>query len=177
MGPSASAGNAPQPVWGPDLGCNKHKGRPLPCSSAAQPASCAPGDMPARRRTTRDCGLVRGLARALRLTLVRLIGVGKTYRSLKGSDYTAVADFNLDIEAGEFFCLLGTSGCGKTTVLNMVAGFEPVTSGDIRITGTAIEGPGADRGGVFPGDDSLYSWLTALGNVDVGLRTPGVSPR
>ena len=45
------------------------------------------------------------------------------------------ATFTLDIEPGEFFCLLGTSGCGKTTVLNMVAGFEPATSGDIRIGG------------------------------------------
>lgn len=108
------------------------------------------------------------------MALVRLAGVGKVYRSLQGSDYAAVSDFNLDIEAGEFFCLLGTSGCGKTTVLNMVAGFEAATSGQIEIAGRAIKGPGADRGVVFQGDDSLYPWLTALGNVEFGLRMRGL---
>ena len=58
------------------------------------------------------------------MALVQLAEVSKVYRSLRGSDYEAVRDFSLDIEPGEFFCLLGTSGCGKTTVLNMVAGFE-----------------------------------------------------
>ena len=67
------------------------------------------------------------------MALVQLAGVSKVYRSMKGSDYVAVRDFSLEIEPGEFFCLLGTSGCGKTTVLNMVAGFERVSAGDIRI--------------------------------------------
>ena len=111
------------------------------------------------------------------LALVQLAHVSKVYRSLQGSDYEAVRDFSLDIEPGEFFCLLGTSGCGKTTILNMVAGFEHATSGDIRIAGTAIDGPGADRGVVFQGDDSLYGWLTALGNVEFGLRMRGIARR
>ena len=111
------------------------------------------------------------------MALVQLANVSKVYRSLRGTDYEAVRDFSLDIEPGEFFCLLGTSGCGKTTVLNMVAGFERATSGDIRIGGAAIDGPGADRGVVFQGDDSLYSWLTALGNVEFGLRMRGIPRR
>jgi NitT/TauT family transport system ATP-binding protein len=94
------------------------------------------------------------------MALVQLAQVSKVYRSLQGSDYVAVRDFSLEIEAGEFFCLLGTSGCGKTTVLNMVAGFEPVSAGDIRIAGRPIAGPAADRGVVFQGDDSLYGWLS-----------------
>jgi NitT/TauT family transport system ATP-binding protein len=111
------------------------------------------------------------------LALVQLANVSKVYRSMQGSDYLAVRDFSLDIAPGEFFCLLGTSGCGKTTVLNMVAGFETATSGDIRVGGSAIDGPGADRGVVFQGDDSLYSWLTALGNIEFGLRMRGVARR
>src|SRR5215472_15274314 len=98
------------------------------------------------------------------MSLVQLAGVAKVYRSLQGSDYTAVREFSLEIQPGEFFCLLGTSGCGKTTVLNMVAGFEPATAGSITIAGRPIVGPAADRGVVFQGDHSLYGWLTALGN-------------
>jgi NitT/TauT family transport system ATP-binding protein len=102
--------------------------------------------------------------------LVRLAGVNKVYRSLQGADYAALRAFDLEIAAGELFCLLGTSGCGKTTVLNIVAGFEAASGGAVEIAGQAIKGPGADRGVVFQGDDSLYPWLTALGNVEFGLR-------
>ena len=109
------------------------------------------------------------------MSLVQLAGVSKVFRSLKGTDYIAVRDFSLAIQQGEFFCLLGTSGCGKTTVLNMVAGFEPASAGSITIAGRPIVGPAADRGVVFQGDDSLYGWLTALGNVEFGLRMRGTS--
>jgi NitT/TauT family transport system ATP-binding protein len=109
------------------------------------------------------------------MAFVQLEQVSKVYRSLKGSDYVAVRDFSLDIDSGEFFCLLGTSGCGKTTVLNMVAGFEKVSAGDIRIGGKPIAGPAADRSVVFQGDDSLYGWLSALGNVEFGMRMRGVA--
>jgi NitT/TauT family transport system ATP-binding protein len=111
------------------------------------------------------------------VALVQLQNVSKVYRSMQGSDYTAVSDFNLDIAANEFFCLLGTSGCGKTTVLNMMAGFEQATTGEIRVAGELVRHPGADRGVVFQGDDSLYPWLTALGNIEFGLRMRGVSAR
>jgi NitT/TauT family transport system ATP-binding protein len=109
------------------------------------------------------------------MSLVQLSQVGKVYRSLKGSDYVAVRDFSLEIEAGEFFCLLGTSGCGKTTVLNMVAGFEPVSAGKISVAGKTVTKPDADRGVVFQGDDSLYGWLSAMGNIEFGLRMRGVA--
>lgn len=111
------------------------------------------------------------------MALVSLRNLGKTYRSLQGADYVAVEDFNVEIEAGEFFCLLGTSGCGKTTVLNMLAGFEQPTAGRIEIDGEPVEGPGADRGVVFQGDDSLYEWLTAIENIEFGLRMRGLARR
>jgi len=109
------------------------------------------------------------------MPLVALAGVSKVYRSLKGSDYVAVRDFSLDIEPGEFFCLLGTSGCGKTTVLNMVAGFEAASAGTISVAGKTVTKPDADRGVVFQGDDSLYGWLTAMGNIEFGLRMRGIA--
>ncbi|HET6607639.1 MAG TPA: ABC transporter ATP-binding protein [Rhodopila sp.] len=108
------------------------------------------------------------------MALIELANVGKTYRSLRGDDYEALKDMSLRIDPGEFFCLLGTSGCGKTTVLNMVAGFERHTEGNILINGRTLSGPGADRGVVFQGDDSLYPWLTALGNIEFGLRMSGI---
>jgi len=108
------------------------------------------------------------------LALVRLSGVDKVFRSMEGSDYVAVRDFDLEIQTGEFFCLLGTSGCGKTTVLNMLAGFERASSGRIEINNKSIDRPGADRGVVFQGDDSLYPWLSAIGNVEFGLRMQGL---
>jgi NitT/TauT family transport system ATP-binding protein len=125
-------------------------------------------------RSLGDWSALPGSAMELPLTLLRLTGVGKVFRTMQGSDYVAVRDFDLDIEAGEFFCLLGTSGCGKTTILNMIAGFEPATSGSVEIAGQAIESPGADRGVVFQGDDSLYPWLSALSNVEFGLGMRGL---
>jgi NitT/TauT family transport system ATP-binding protein len=146
----------------------RHSGD-LPCLLSLDPASWI--DIPTSGRTG-TCAL--RVARSVVLALVRLTGVSKTFRSMQGSDYVAVRDLALDIEAGEFFCLLGTSGCGKTTVLNMIAGFELATSGSVEIAGRAIESPGADRGVVFQSDDSLYPWLSALGNVEFGLRMRGL---
>jgi NitT/TauT family transport system ATP-binding protein len=85
--------------------------------------------------------------------------------------------FSLAIERGEFFCLLGPSGCGKTTVLNLLAGFEAPTAGAIRVDARPVTGPGVDRTVVFQGDDSLYTWLTAVENVELGLRLAGVDAR
>jgi NitT/TauT family transport system ATP-binding protein len=108
------------------------------------------------------------------LTLLRLTGVGKVFRTMQGSDYVAVRDFDLDIEAGEFFCLLGTSGCGKTTILNMIAGFEPATSGSVEIADQAIKSP-AHRGVVFQGDDSLYPGSPRSCNVEFGTALRGLA--
>jgi len=106
--------------------------------------------------------------------LVVLRGVEKTFSSRQGADYVAVRGFYLELARGEFFCLLGTSGCGKTTILNMIAGFEKPTAGVMELEGKPIAGPGRDRSVVFQGDDSLYDWLTALENVEFGLRMRGV---
>lgn len=96
------------------------------------------------------------------------------FREHGGAPFTAVENFNLDIEEGEFFCLLGPSGCGKTTVLNMLAGFEKPTGGRILVKGREVKGPGRDRGVVFQGDDSLFGWLTAAENVAFGPKLAGV---
>jgi NitT/TauT family transport system ATP-binding protein len=109
------------------------------------------------------------------MSLVTFRAVTKIYRSLQRVDYPAVERFELDIDAGEFFCLLGPSGCGKTTVLKMLAGFEAPTSGQISMNGRIVTSAGRDRGVVFQGDDSLYGWLTAVENVEFGLRMQGMA--
>src|SRR5262247_4303097 len=109
------------------------------------------------------------------MSLVSFRDVQKTYRSLQGAEYVAVEHFSVDIDAGEFFCLLGPSGCGKTTILKMLAGFEAPTAGEIVMEGRPVTSASRDRGVVFQGDDSLYGWLTAVENVEFGLRMRGVA--
>jgi len=87
-----------------------------------------------------------------------------------------LAGLSLAIDQGEFFCLLGPSGCGKTTVLNLLAGFEQPAAGAIQVDGRPVTAPGVERTVVFQGDDSLYTWLTAVENVEFGLRLAGVEP-
>jgi NitT/TauT family transport system ATP-binding protein len=80
----------------------------------------------------------------------------------------ALEDVNLDIEDGEFVCLVGLSGCGKTTLLNILSGFVEVTSGTVWMDGKPIT-DSYDRGVVFQ-EYALFPWRTALKNVEYGLQ-------
>ena len=91
----------------------------------------------------------------------------KIYPSSKGPA-VIVKDFNLRIKKGEFVCLIGHSGCGKSTVLSMVAGLNDLTTGGIILAGRELVGPGPDRGIVFQ-SPCLLPWLTALENVMLGV--------
>lgn len=82
---------------------------------------------------------------------------------------TVVDDFNLMVRQGEFISLIGHSGCGKSTVLSMVAGLTELTSGGMVLAGREIVGPGTDRGVVFQ-SPSLLPWMTAMENVTLGLE-------
>jgi len=79
-----------------------------------------------------------------------------------------VDDFTLNIRQGEFVTLIGHSGCGKTTVLNMVAGLSPASRGGMIVGGREVNTPGPDRGVVFQAPN-LLPWLTAIGNVQLGV--------
>ena len=89
--------------------------------------------------------------------------VGKTYPSPRG-DIVALQNLNLEIGAGEFVSILGPSGCGKSTLLKCIAGLESATSGDIRVDGSALDGPPRDLGMVFQ-RDVLLDWLTIVQNI------------
>ena len=82
--------------------------------------------------------------------------------------FTALRDLNFTIEDGQFVCVVGHSGCGKTTLLRLVSGLARATSGELSIDGRPIEGPGLDRAVVFQ-QYSLFPWKTALKNVAYGI--------
>jgi NitT/TauT family transport system ATP-binding protein len=88
----------------------------------------------------------------------------------------AVDAIDLDVQPGEFVTLVGPSGCGKSTLLDLVSGLTTPTSGEIRLDGRPITGPGLDRGVVFQ-QYALFPWRTALSNVAFGLETKGVVRR
>src|SRR5882757_7875029 len=91
----------------------------------------------------------------------------KIYPTPKGPA-VIVRNFNLRIKKGEFVCLIGHSGCGKSTVLSMVAGLNEVTEGVIILGGRELTGPGPDRGVVFQ-SPCLLPWMTAFENVMLGV--------
>lgn len=92
--------------------------------------------------------------------------VGKAYDTHAGPA-VIVEDFNLNMQQGEYVSLLGHSGCGKSTVLTMAAGLNPVTTGSVVVAQHEITGPGPDRGVVFQ-SPCLMPWMTALENVLLG---------
>lgn len=99
---------------------------------------------------------------------VEMFNLTKAYPNPYGEDVKVVDGFNLILKRGEVVSVIGHSGCGKSTVLTMVAGLNPISSGGIVLDGREIDGPGPDRAVVFQ-TPCLLPWLTALGNVKLGV--------
>ena len=106
------------------------------------------------------------------MALLKLTNVSKSYG--EGATRTDVLkDINLDVAEGEFLVLLGFSGTGKTTLINLLAGLEMPTKGTVAFRGAPIKGPGPERGVIFQ-SYSLMPWLTVNGNV--GLAVDSIFP-
>ena len=88
-------------------------------------------------------------------------------------DKLVLKDINLTIDDGEFLCVVGFSGCGKTTLLRIIGGFESY-SGKVTHNGHAIKEPSPDRFMVFQDLNQLLPWKTVLGNVTFGLEIAGI---
>jgi nitrate ABC transporter ATP-binding subunit len=99
---------------------------------------------------------------------VELSKLTKIFDTPKGPA-VIIRDFDLRMARGEFVCLIGHSGCGKSTVLSMLAGLNPPTAGGIILAGRELTGPGPDRGIVFQ-SPCLLPWLTAFDNVMLGVN-------
>ncbi len=84
-------------------------------------------------------------------------------------DFTALKEVDLKINKGEFISLIGHSGCGKSTVLNVVAGLYQATSGGVILAGKEVNEPGPERAVVFQ-NHSLLPWLTAYQNVELAVK-------
>src|SRR5262245_197460 len=102
------------------------------------------------------------------MPILELHRVAKTYGSAAGP-VRALDEVSVGLEDGGFVSVVGASGCGKTTLLRLVAGLEAPTGGRILLAGKPVAGPGPERGVVFQ-SDTLLPWRTVLGNVQFGLE-------
>lgn len=101
-------------------------------------------------------------------TVLDIRDLSKIYPTPKG-DFVVLDKYNLTVEREEFVSIIGHSGCGKSTILSMIAGLNDVSKGNIYLEGEKITGPGPDRGVVFQ-SPSLMPWFTAMENVMLGVK-------
>ena len=103
-------------------------------------------------------------------TLLQIQNLTRKYPSPDGGEpLTVFENANFDIQKGEFVCIIGHSGCGKSTILNVLAGLDTATSGAVIMDGREVSGPSLDRGVVFQ-NYSLLPWMSALKNVMFGVK-------
>jgi nitrate/nitrite transport system ATP-binding protein len=95
---------------------------------------------------------------------ISIEGITKRFPAPNGGTMTVFEDLWLSMQRGEFTCIIGHSGCGKTTVLNILAGLDRPTEGAVIVDGQAIEGPSIDRAVIFQ-SHALLPWRSVMGNV------------
>ncbi len=102
--------------------------------------------------------------------VLKLSDISKSFSRVDSDEVTnAVSGISTEMHKGEFVSLVGTSGCGKSTILRMIAGLIAPTTGEITLNGQPIKGPGPDIGMVFQ-KPTLYPWLTVEDNISFSLR-------
>ena len=95
------------------------------------------------------------------LAAITVREASKAYGTGRGTGVLALDRLDLEVKSGEFVCLVGASGCGKTTLLNLVAGLDAPTAGRVETTG---------RSALMFQDSALFPWLSVLGNIELALR-------
>ena len=95
------------------------------------------------------------------------------FEHVSGRRVEALRGVSLDIRPGEFVCIVGRSGHGKSTLLRALGGLNPLSAGEIRAAGEVVRGPSAERGMVFQ-DDTVFPWMRVRANVEFGLKAKGM---
>lgn len=104
--------------------------------------------------------------------MVRCEGVKKTFGEFE-TTHEVIERFDYTVYENEFVVILGPGQCGKSTLLNLIAGLEPVSGGSIEVNGKPVKGPDPERGMVYQ-TTNLFPWLTVMGNVEFGPKMRGV---
>jgi NitT/TauT family transport system ATP-binding protein len=104
---------------------------------------------------------------------IEISGVTRRFLTPQGTFNTAMQDFSLTVKRGEFVCLVGPTGCGKSTTLNLVTGLIRPSAGQVRVMGAPVSGIDPRVGFVFQ-SDALFPWRNVLDNVAAGPRYRGV---
>jgi len=103
--------------------------------------------------------------------LISVEGLAKRFGEPRGKGVlTVFEDLWFTVDAGEFVCIVGHSGCGKSTILNILAGLDAPSAGVVIVGGQAIDGPSLDRAVIFQ-SHALMPWMTALANVELGVAS------
>lgn len=104
---------------------------------------------------------------------LELININKIF-NVNANPHHVLKDINLEVKNGELLCILGHSGCGKTTLINIIAGFIQKTSGQVLINGHEVNHIGTDRIMMFQ-EDSLFPWLNVINNIEFGMKIQGIN--
>jgi len=107
---------------------------------------------------------------------IELIDVTRRFMTPSGTMLTALRDFNMTVARGEFACVVGPTGCGKSTTLNLVTGLAPASAGQVRVMGQPVTGINRDIGFVFQ-TDALFPWRNVLDNVAAGPLFRGMAKK
>jgi nitrate/nitrite transport system ATP-binding protein len=104
------------------------------------------------------------------MAFLEVKGLSKTYSGNDGKPVPVFHGVDFDIEVGEFVCIVGHSGCGKTTILNILAGLDTASAGTVVMDRRAVEGPSLQRGVVFQ-SHALMPWLSVMRNIAFAVRS------
>ena len=108
-------------------------------------------------------------------TVISCRNLSKKFHTPEGM-VEAVARLDLDVKQNEFLVLFGPGQCGKSTVINCLAGLDEASGGEMMLVQKKMKGPGPDRGVVYQ-TINLFPWLTVMGNVEFGLKHQGVDKK
>jgi NitT/TauT family transport system ATP-binding protein len=104
---------------------------------------------------------------------IEVDNVSARFRHADGREVAALQGVDLKIPKGQFVCIVGRSGGGKSTLVRLIAGLARPTAGSIRVDGTPVTGPGVERAMVFQ-EDTVFPWMRVRDNVEFGLGAQGL---